>query len=77
VRAQGEPRHWELRAEEGRTIVFGSAPGHERAGEPTAAAKIARLRSLSGDASTTTLDLTSPVESKAIPEAAVRSIPAG
>lgn len=77
VRAQGEPRHWELRTEEERTIIFGSAPGHEREGEPTAAAKIARLRSLSGDASTTTLDLTSPLESKAIPEAAVRSIPAG
>lgn len=39
-------RAWELFDDEGRTIRFGSAPGRERTGEPTAAVKIARLRSL-------------------------------
>jgi hypothetical protein len=33
-----------------RTILFGSAPGREAAGEPLAAAKIARLRTLEADA---------------------------
>jgi hypothetical protein len=62
---------WELVTGAGRTIVFGSAPGHERPGEPTAAAKIARLRTLpAGDG---TVDLSVAAE----PEAAVRSIPAG
>lgn len=37
-------RRWELVADDGRLVLFGSAPGREPAGEPTAAAKIARLR---------------------------------
>lgn len=54
-----EPTAWELISKDGRSIVFGSAPGHEQAGEPTAAAKIGRLRSLpaGGDR----VDLTVPV----------------
>lgn len=39
-------RSWELVDGDGRTIVFGSAPGRETPGEPTAAAKIASLRRL-------------------------------
>lgn len=42
----GGRRSWELVDADGRTIVFGSAPGREAPGEPTAAAKIARLRRL-------------------------------
>jgi hypothetical protein len=39
-------RTWELVDADGRTILFGSAPGREAPGEPTAATKIARLRTL-------------------------------
>lgn len=64
------PRVWELFDEQGRTITFGSAPGHEAAGEPTAAAKLARLKALPTG---TSADLT-----KAPPPAAdVQAIPAG
>lgn len=64
------PRTWELFDEKGRTIAFGAAPGHEAAGEPTAAAKIARLRSLPDGASA---DLTKIPP----PAAEVPAIPAG
>lgn len=40
---------WDLVGDDGRTIRFGSAPGRERAGEPSAAAKVARLRGLAAD----------------------------
>lgn len=39
-------RSWELVGADGRTILFGSAPGREIPGEPPAAAKIAALRRL-------------------------------
>ena len=42
-------RHWLLVRDGGGTIRFGSAPGREAAGEPVAAAKVARLRSLVAD----------------------------
>ncbi|MBM4057677.1 MAG: hypothetical protein FJ275_05500 [Planctomycetes bacterium] len=45
-----DPAAWQLVGAGGRTVVFGSAPGHERPGEPSAAAKISRLRSLPADA---------------------------
>jgi len=45
-----DPAAWELVGGGGRAIVFGSAPGHEQPGEPSAAAKIARLRGLPADA---------------------------
>jgi hypothetical protein len=41
-------RQWELVAADRRVFVFGSAPGREVAGEPTAAVKIDRLRSRAG-----------------------------
>jgi len=53
-----QPTAWELVSDTGRTIVFGSAPGHEQAGEPTAAAKIGRLRGLPADGDR--IDLTTP-----------------
>jgi hypothetical protein len=40
----GPQRRWELVAEDGRRILFGTPPGREPAGEPSAAAKLARLR---------------------------------
>lgn len=40
------PRPWELLGPGDRVIRFGSAPGQELAGEPTAAMKVARLRGL-------------------------------
>ncbi|RLS34552.1 MAG: hypothetical protein DWH79_04035 [Planctomycetota bacterium] len=49
---QGAARQWELVSREGEAIRFGSAPGREARGEPTAAAKIARLRSLVGQPAT-------------------------
>jgi hypothetical protein len=67
----GAVKAWELVTDTGRTIVFGSAPGHERPGEPTAAAKIARLRSLPAGNGAVDLGIASE------PEASVRSIPAG
>jgi hypothetical protein len=60
-----EPTAWELVSKDGRTIVFGSAPGHEQAGEPTAAAKIGRLRGL--DPGSDRVDLTAPVADVAVP----------
>lgn len=42
----GAGRAWELVDGEGRVIRFGSAPGRESAGEPSAAAKVARLQAL-------------------------------
>lgn len=41
-------RRWELLGPDSRTIIFGSAPGHEREGEPSAAVKAAALRALVG-----------------------------
>ena len=46
--AEGPRRVWELVGGDGRIVVFGSAPGHELEHEPSAAAKIARLRKLDG-----------------------------
>jgi len=55
---------WELIGEDGLVVLFGSAPGHERADEPTAAVKVARLRGLVGDDSATgSVDLTAPAPS--------------
>ncbi len=54
-------RRWELVGPDAKTIRFGSAPGHESAGEPSAALKAAALRALVGhplpDAG---VDLTTP-----------------
>jgi hypothetical protein len=52
-------RVWVLADDAGGTIRFGSAPGREVAGEPSAAAKVARLQSLG--AIEGTIDLTAPV----------------
>jgi len=41
-------RAWELVGPDGQVILFGSAPGHEREGEPSAATKVARLKALEG-----------------------------
>jgi hypothetical protein len=46
VARAGGGTDWELVGEEGLVIAFGSAPGHEQAGEPAAAIKVARLREL-------------------------------
>jgi hypothetical protein len=46
VARPGGGTDWELAGEEGLVIAFGSAPGHEEPGEPTAALKVARLREL-------------------------------
>jgi hypothetical protein len=48
LRPVGDPqdRSWDLVGSGGILIHFGSAPGHERADEPTAAMKVARLRAL-------------------------------
>ena len=54
-----EPRAWELVGDGDLVIRFGSAPGHEQPGEPTAAMKVARLRTLAaGDRPTGQIDLT-------------------
>ncbi len=54
-------RRWDLIGPDAKTIRFGSAPGHESAGEPSAALKAAALRALVGhplpDAG---VDLTTP-----------------
>ncbi len=53
---------WELVRDDDAVIRFGSAPGHEQAGEPTAAVKVARLRALVGSERTTApIDLTMPL----------------
>jgi hypothetical protein len=49
---------WELIDAKGRVIRFGAAPGHEAAGEATAAVKIARLRALATDRGDEPVDLT-------------------
>jgi hypothetical protein len=41
-------RVWELVGPDGQVILFGSAPGQEREGEPSAAGKVARLKALEG-----------------------------
>jgi hypothetical protein len=60
---------WELLGEGGLVVRFGSAPGHERSEEPTAAVKVARLRGLAeGDQPKGVIDLTaaSPAEPAAV-----------
>jgi len=47
--ASREGRAWELVDASDRTVLFGSAPGLERGGEPGAAAKVARLRAAFDD----------------------------
>lgn len=69
----GNLRRWELVAADGGRVLFGSAPGREAAGEPPAAAKLARLKGWSPSGGTDRLDLT--VEPAA--PSAPRSIPAG
>lgn len=55
----GGGRQWELVGEGDLVIRYGSAPGHEQPGEPTAAMKAAQLRALStGDRPAGTIDLT-------------------
>jgi hypothetical protein len=63
---------WELAAADGSRILFGSAPGRETAGEPPAAAKLARLKELGATGGAGRLDLT--VEPRVDP--APRAIPA-
>jgi hypothetical protein len=46
--AQRGAVQWQLVGPEGRTILFGSAPGREADGEPSTAEKIARLKALEG-----------------------------
>lgn len=69
--AAAESGHaWELIGENGLVIRFGSAPGHERTGEPTAAVKVSKLRGLAdGDTPKGVIDLTAgaPAEPAAVP----------
>jgi len=66
-------RGWELAGPEDRIIHFGSAPGREQADEPTAAAKIARLRAIAAaPAAGGRIDLTQREQGGDAP----RSIPA-
>jgi len=54
-------RMWELFGPAGRVALFGSAPGREVAGEPSAAAKIARLKAIGAARQVTpAVDLTQP-----------------
>jgi hypothetical protein len=63
VAAAGEPRQWEIVGPDAVVIRFGSAPGGEAAGEPTAAMKVARLRSLAAAGELAgTVDLTVATE---------------
>lgn len=65
-------RCWELVADGGRTFRFGSAPGSEAEGEPTAAVKIGRLRTAArGAEGAEPVDLRRGPD----PEAQPRSIP--
>jgi len=57
---QAGTRRWELIGPESQTINFGSAPGHERDGEPSAALKAAALRKLVGQPLPASADLTQP-----------------
>lgn len=66
-------RMWELVAADGSRILFGSAPGREAAGEPPAAAKLARLKELGPTGGDGRLDLTVEPHEPSAP----RSIPAG
>lgn len=64
-------RRWELVGPSPRTILFGAAPGREQPGEPLAAAKIARLRTLEADPfssdASAPLDLTQDLRDAAAP----------
>jgi hypothetical protein len=60
--AAGGQTSWELADDDGLVIRFGSAPGSERAGEPTVAMKLARLRNLAEEGLQGTVDLTEPVD---------------
>lgn len=73
VRAAGvADRQWELGGEGDLAILFGSSPGREREGEPTAAAKIAQLQRLAEEPILTgRFDLTKPP----LPQPEVPSIP--
>lgn len=64
---------WELAGGGDRLIRFGSAPGHEKPGEPTAATKVATLRRLAADPATKLIDLTLAPAATEPP----RSIPGG
>ncbi len=66
-------RMWELVAADGSRILFGAAPGREAAGEPPAAAKLARLKELGPSGGDGRLDLTVDTREPTAP----RSIPAG
>ena len=68
VRERGG-RRWELVAGDGSRILFGSSPGREAAGEPPAAAKLARLKQLGASGGAGRLDLTvdQPEPPSAIP----------
>jgi len=73
-------RRWELVGPPPLKILFGSAPGREQPGEPSAAAKIARLKALEADLlaaeATSLLDLTLAPESTVDASAApIPSIP--
>lgn len=55
---EARSRSWDLIGEGDLVIHFGSAPGHEAPGEPTAAMKVARLRALaSGEEPSGEIDL--------------------
>lgn len=56
----GGRRSWVLTDGNGRTIRFGSAPGREVTGEPSAAAKVARLQSLAEGRDDVDLTATTP-----------------
>lgn len=59
---------WDLVGDGDRTIRFGSAPGREGPGEPTAAAKLVRLREVAGrEEGPARLDLTAPPTEPPVP----------
>ena len=62
-------RLWELVSSDGRPILFGSAPGREAAGEPPAAAKIARLKQGGAAGAAGRLDLTVEPPDSPVPPA--------
>ena len=57
---QAGTRRWELVGPQSQTVIFGSAPGHEGDGEPSAAIKAAALRKLVGQPLPASADLTQP-----------------
>lgn len=70
-------RGWELVGPDARTIRFGSVPGREQPGEPSAAVKIARLRALAAAAeSRDAIDLTATEQAGDGQGEPARSIPA-